>query len=139
MTRRVLAGGLAVAVAFLGTGCFTVHHAYHGDKFLTNGPNFDQPTHIVRHFSDHQRQFFLLHGGIPMGKPLNGLALAAKEAGTHDGVVNLRLRDGQDLVDIGITHIACLLSVLCGSWSTWVSGDVADAVPASNSLSQSQR
>jgi hypothetical protein len=40
--------------------------------------------------------------------------------------VNLELRDGQDILDMAVTHIACVFSLLCGTWSVWVEGDVVD-------------
>jgi hypothetical protein len=30
------------------------------------------------------------------------------------------------VTDTLITHIPCVLSLLCGTWSVWVEGDVAD-------------
>jgi hypothetical protein len=108
-------------------GCFTVRHEYSGDKLLTAGPTLNgRAVTKVRHFQVHDRQFFWIHGGFPVGEDLNGAALAAREAGTHAGVVNLRLADGQDIVDMGISHIACVLTLLCGTWSVWVEGDVVD-------------
>jgi hypothetical protein len=110
------------------SGCFTVRHAYDGPKVLTSDVSIDGfQLRKVRHFSVHDRQFFWLHGGVPVGEPLNGAALAAHQVGDHDGVVNLRLRDGQDELD-ALIHIPCLLGILCGSWSTWAEGDVIDLV-----------
>lgn len=110
-------------------GCFTVQHAYTGAKPMTNGAGLDQPTRIVEHFEVHDRQFFWLHGGVPVGEPLNGLALAGEQIGDHAGVVNLELRDGQSFFDIAVTHVPCLLSLLCGTWSVWAEGDVVDYLP----------
>jgi hypothetical protein len=124
ISRSLLAA--AVAAAALSSGCFTVQHRYEGDKILTNGPGLEEPTRVVRHFEAHDRQFFWLHGGVPTGKPLNALQMAADEAGAHPGVVNLVVKDGQDIPDILITHIPCVLSMLCGSWSAWAEGDVVD-------------
>lgn len=126
MTRRRVSTVLLWSLAMAGTGCFTVQHAYHGDKYLTNGPGLDRPTHVVDHFDEHDRQFFFLHGGVPVGEPLNALQTAADAAGDHPGVVNLEVSDGQDLFDIVVTHVPCVLSILCGTWSTWVEGDVVD-------------
>jgi hypothetical protein len=110
-------------------GCFTVRHRYSGDKVLTSASTVEGRTGpTVRHFDVHDRQFFWLHGGFPVGEDLNAAALAAREAGAHDAVVNLRLADGQDLVDMGVTHVLCVLSLLCGTWSTWAEGDVVDFV-----------
>jgi hypothetical protein len=61
---------------------------------------------------------------VPIGKPANGAELAAEQAGEHDGVVNLRLSDGQDLLDMFVSNILCVSSVLCGTWSVWAEGDV---------------
>jgi hypothetical protein len=108
-------------------GCFTVRHQYSGDKLLTSAPTVGgYKVEKVRHFASHDRQFFWLHGGIHVGEDLNGAELAASEIGSHDAVVNLRLRDGQSVTDTLITHIPCVLSLLCGTWSVWVEGDVAD-------------
>ena len=115
-----------LAAAALSTACFTVQHTYGGDKILTNGAGLAEPTRVVRHFEAHDRQFFWLHGGVPTGKPLNALDMAAAEAGPHPAVVNLVVKDGQDLADILITHVPCLLSMLCGTWSAWAEGDVVD-------------
>jgi hypothetical protein len=116
----------ALAAATLSSACFTVQHRYQGDKILTNGAGLEEPTRVVRHFAAHDRQFFWLHGGVPTGKPLNALQMAADEAGPHPAVVNLAVKDGQDLADILITHVPCLLSMLCGTWSAWAEGDVVD-------------
>ncbi len=108
-------------------GCFTVRHEYTGEKLLTAGPTLDgRAVKKVRHFEVHDRQFFWLHGGYGVGEDLNGAALAAREAGSHPGVVNLKLSDGQNIVDMGISHIACVLTLFCGTWSVWVEGDVVD-------------
>ena len=123
MTRRIAL--LCVLLPF--TACFGVTHGYDGDKVLTSDagiPGFRAVP--VSHFALQDRQFFFLHGGYPVGKPLNGAALAAEQIGSHDAVVNLRIWDGQDVGDSAITHVACLLSLLCGSWSVWVEGDVVD-------------
>jgi hypothetical protein len=108
-------------------GCFTVRHEYGGNKLLTSAPEVEgYEVQKVRHFERHDRQFFWLHGGIHVGEDLNGAKLAAAEIGSHDAVVNLQLRDGQSLADTFITHIPCVLSLLCGTWSVWVEGDVVD-------------
>ena len=62
-------------------GCFTVRHAYDGDRLLTSAPDVEgyQVRH-VRHFEGHDRQFFWLHGGVPAGRDLNGAEQAAREA-----------------------------------------------------------
>ncbi len=130
MSRRTLAFCVSLLLPMFGSGCYTIHHAYHGDKLLTNGPGLDRPTKVVRHFEASDRQFFWIHGGIPTGAPLNGLALAAKEAGDHPGVVNLKLKEGQRFTDLLITHIPCILGVVCGTWSTWIEGDVVDYADA---------
>lgn len=123
MNKRWLLPLLIIPLA----GCFSVRHAYDGPKILTSAPSVDGLTaRKVSHFKVQDRQFFWLHGGIPVGDPLNGAALAAAQAGDHDAVVNLRLSDGQDFGDVFITHIPCVLSLLCGSWSVWVEGDVVD-------------
>jgi hypothetical protein len=118
---------ILVLVSLLASGCFAVRHSYQGDKFLTSDP--DVPgltTRAVKHFQVRDRQFFWLHGGIPVGEPLNGAALAAREAEGHAGVVNLRIWEGQDLRDTVISHGPCLLTLLCGYWSVVVEGDVVD-------------
>ena len=81
-------------------GCFTVRHSYDGDRVLTSAPSIKgYRARTIRHFEKHDRQFFWLHGGFPVGEDLNGAELAASEIGTHDAVVNLKLRDGQNLTD----------------------------------------
>lgn len=128
---RRLAILLALLAALpLAAGCFTVTHRYQGTKPLTNAPGLERPSRVVRHFEKHDRQFFWLHGGVPVGEELNALGLAADAAEGHDGVVNLRLRDGQDWLDILVTHGPCVLSMLCGTWSAWAEGDVVDYTPA---------
>ena len=68
-------------------GCFTVRHAYDGDKLLTTDPSPPgRAVKLVRHFEAHDRQFFWIHGGFPVGESLNAAALAAKEADGHDAV-----------------------------------------------------
>ncbi|MFQ5514697.1 MAG: hypothetical protein ACE5FG_09680 [Myxococcota bacterium] len=108
-------------------GCFSVQHHYSGDKLLTSAPTIEgRRIRKVRHFAVHDRQFFWIHGGIPVGEPLNGAELAAREIGQHDAVVNLRLKDGQSLADTLISHVACVLTLVCGTWSVWAEGDVVD-------------
>jgi hypothetical protein len=126
MTRTIQLLGLCLTLPVFGSACFTVNHRYAGEKILTNGSGLEQPTRVVRHFEAHDRQFFWLHGGVPTGEPLNALAMAAEQAGPHPGVVNLVVKDGQDLADILITHIPCVLSLVCGTWSAWAEGDVVD-------------
>jgi hypothetical protein len=121
--RRLLLLGLALA----SSGCFTVRHTYSGPKVLTSDPAIPGVRiRTVAHFRARDRQFFWLHGGIPVGEPLNGAELAARQIGAHDAVVNLRLRDGQDLTDAFISHIPCILTLVCGTWSVWAEGDVVD-------------
>lgn len=129
MRRRLATRWVVMLLALPLTSCFTVRHAYDGDKFLTSDAEVPglQLTK-VKHFERHDRQFFWLHGGVPVGEDLNGAALAAREAWLYDGVVNLRIADGQSLLDMAVTHVACVLSLLCGSWSVWVEGDVVDVV-----------
>ncbi len=115
-------------------GCFTVRHSYHGDKLLTTDPAPPgRRVQVVRHFEAHDRQFFWLHGGVPVGEPLNAAALAAKQAEGHDAVVNLRISDGQNITDLLISHVPCVLTLICGTWSAWAEGDVVDYVPEGGS------
>jgi len=126
--RKVLSILLAIAPL---AGCFTVRHAYDGDKLLTTDPAPPgRAVKIVRHFSAHDRQFFWIHGGFPVGEPLNAAALAAKEADGHDAVVNLKIYDGQNITDLLISHVPCVLTLICGTWSAWAEGDVVDYMPA---------
>ena len=112
-------------------GCFSVTHAYTGDKLLTTDPAPPgRGVRLVRHFEAHDRQFYWIHGGFPVGEPLNAAALAAKEAGDHDAVVNLEIYDGQNITDLLISHVPCVLTLICGTWSAWAEGDVVDYVPA---------
>ncbi|MEX2207147.1 MAG: hypothetical protein WEF50_13040 [Myxococcota bacterium] len=121
---------LLLAIAPLA-GCFSVTHAYSGDKLLTTDPTPPgRGVRLVRHFEAHDRQFYWLHGGFPVGEPLNAAALAAREAGDHDAVVNLEIHDGQNFTDLLISHVPCVLTLICGSWSAWAEGDVVDYVPA---------
>ena len=122
---------LCVLIATLPlAGCFTVRHSYHGDKLLTTDPAPPgRQVKLVRHFSVHDRQFFWIHGGFPVGEPLNGAALAAKQAEGHDAVVNLKISDGQNFTDLLISHVPCVLTLICGTWSAWAEGDVVDYVP----------
>jgi hypothetical protein len=116
---------LAVLIPLVG--CFTVRHSYDGPLILTSDASVEgREMRTVRHFEARDRQFFWLHGGYPVGEDLNGAELAAAQAEGHDAVVNLHLTDGQDFRDVVITHVPCLLSLLCGTWSVWVEGDVAD-------------
>jgi hypothetical protein len=126
MRKRSRLWAVALLLPTFGSGCYTVHHAYHGDKLLTNGAGLDQPTKVVRHFEAHDRQFFWIHGGIPTGEPLNGLELAARQAGPHPGVVNLKVKEGQNVADLFYTHVPCILGIVCGTWSTWAEGDVVE-------------
>jgi hypothetical protein len=118
---------LALAAALGASGCFTVRHTYTGPKVMT--PDAAIPgvrARKVAHFDVRDRQFFWIHGGFPVGEDLDGAQLAARQIGSHDGVVNLRIRDGQDLTDAFISHIPCVLTLICGTWSVWAEGDVVD-------------
>jgi hypothetical protein len=109
------------------SACFSVRHSYRGDKFLTAAAEVPGVETVkIRHFVRQDRQFFLIHGAVPLGPPLNGASLAAREIGEHAGVVNLRIRDGQDAADLAVSHGICVLQLLCGMWSVWVEGDVVD-------------
>jgi hypothetical protein len=126
--RKVLSTLLAIVPL---AGCFTVRHAYDGDKLLTTDPAPPgREVKVVRHFSAHDRQFFWIHGGFPVGEPLNAAALAAEEVGDHDAAVNLKISDGQDITDLLISHVPCVLTLICGTWSAWAEGDVVDYVPS---------
>lgn len=112
-------------------GCFTVRHSYSGEKLLTTDPAPPgRGVRLVRHFEAHDRQFFWIHGGFPVGEPLNAAALAAAQAEGHDAVVNLKIRDGQNITDLLISHVPCVLTLICGTWSAWAEGDVVDYLPA---------
>lgn len=121
--RRILSIGLALAAS----GCFTVRHSYDGPKVMTSDPEIPGVrVKKVAHFAVRDRQFYWIHGRFPVGEALNGAALAAGQIGDHDGVVNLRIRDGQDLTDAFISHVPCILTLVCGTWSAWAEGDVVD-------------
>jgi hypothetical protein len=123
-SNRRLALAAALAAALLAPGCYQARHAYLGPKLLTTGPGVGAEARIVRHFREHDRQFFLLYGLVPIGEPANGAQMAAHAVGEHDGAVNLRLADGQDLVDMIVSNLVCVMGVLCGTWSVWAEGDV---------------
>ena len=127
--HRLLAFGLALAAS----GCFTVRHSYDGPKLMTSDPAVPgMRVQKVGHFRARDRQFFWIHGAFPVGEDLNGAQLAARQIGPHDGVVNLRLSDGQDLTDVFISHLLpCVLTIFCGTWSVWAEGDVVDFEEAS--------
>ena len=113
------------------SGCFTVRHSYSGEKLLTTDPAPPgRGVRLVRHFEAHDRQFYWIHGGFPVGEPLNAAALAAAQAEGHDAVVNLKIRDGQNITDLLISHVPCVLTLICGTWSAWAEGDVVDYLPA---------
>ena len=122
--RLLLVSVLLAALG--GSGCYQARHAYAGPKLLTTGPGVGTEARVVRHFRDHDRQLFLAYGLVPLGEPANGAELAAKAVGEHDGAVNLRLSDGQDLLDMFVSNILCVASVLCGTWSVWAEGDVVE-------------
>ena len=126
--RRFLS--LLLAIVPL-SGCFTVRHSYSGEKLLTTDPAPPgRGVRLVRHFEAHDRQFYWIHGGFPVGEPLNAAALAAAQAEGHDAVVNLAIRDGQNITDLLISHVPCVLTLICGTWSAWAEGDVVDYLPA---------
>ena len=126
--RRFLS--LLLAIVPL-SGCFTVRHSYSGEKLLTTDPAPPgRGVRLVRHFEAHDRQFYWIHGGFPVGEPLNAAALAAAQAEGHDAVVNLKIRDGQNITDLLISHVPCVLTLICGTWSAWAEGDVVDYLPA---------
>jgi hypothetical protein len=114
----------ALAAALLAPGCYQARHAYAGPKLLTTGPGLGAEARVVRHFREQDRQLFLLYGLLPLGEPANGAQMAARAIGEHDGAVNLRLSDGQDLVDMIVSNLVCVMGVLCGTWSVWAEGDV---------------
>ena len=126
--RRFLS--LLLAIVPL-SGCFTVRHSYSGEKLRTTDPAPPgRGVRLVRHFEAHDRQFYWIHGGFPVGEPLNAAALAAAQAEGHDAVVNLKIRDGQNITDLLISHVPCVLTLICGTWSAWAEGDVVDYLPA---------
>jgi hypothetical protein len=124
----------ALTAVLLGSGCYQAHHAYAGPKLLTTGPGLGAEARVVRHFREHDRGFFVLYGLVPIGEKANGAELAAEAVGEHDGAVNLRLSDGQDLVDMFVSNILCVMGVLCGTWSVWAEGDVVQITGASEQV-----
>jgi hypothetical protein len=118
---------LALSLVVCG-GCFQAHYSYDGPKLLTTGPDLGSEVEMVEHFRVHERQFYLFYGNKKIGKIRNGAEMAATAAGDHDGVINLQLSDGQNIVDMLFSNFVCLLSVVCGSWSIWAEGDVVDVV-----------
>ncbi len=124
MRRQTLGIGLALLAAIGSLGCFQARYSYDGPKLLTTGPSLGTEAEVVRHFRTHDRQFYLLVGLLPIGEPANGAEMAAREVGDHDGVVNLVLADGQDVVDMLFSNLVCGLGIICGSWSVWAEGDV---------------
>ncbi len=128
MIPRRLAALAAAAALGLATGCYQAHHAYNGPKLLTTGAGLGTRVEHVRHFRVQERQLYVLYGLVPVGSRKNGAAMAAEAAGEYDGVVNLRLADGQDLLDMAFSNLVCGLGILCGSWSVWAEGDVVRIV-----------
>ncbi len=118
---------LSVLAAVLpGCAFYSTVYSYDGPKFLTTAPGLGAEARVVGRFEEHDRQFYLLYGLFPMGTRVNGAQLAADALGDHDAAVNLKMSDGQNLADMLITYFPCLLSLLCGTWSTWVEGDIVD-------------
>ena len=127
MGRRIAAGALCIFLS----GCFQTHYSYNGPKRLTTASKLEVETKKIGNFEAHDRGFYLFYGLIPIGNRVNGAELAAESVGEHDGAVNLRFSDGQDFVDMLISNVPCLFSLLCGSWSVWARGDVVDIVEES--------
>ena len=119
---------LAALGLLLLPGCFQARYAYDGPKLLTTADSLGTEASVVRRFEAHDRGFYWLFGRIPHSEPVNGAELAAREVGEHDGAINLRFSDGQDLVDAFVSQVICVFGVLCGSWSVWAEGDVVDLV-----------
>ena len=40
--------------------------------------------------------------------------------------MNLKIDDGQNITDLLISHVPCVLTLICGTWSAWAEGDVVD-------------
>lgn len=117
---------LAAAALFVSlSACSTINYSYNGPKKLTTGPGLSEPTRIVRHVKIHQRQFGWIHGGI-VSTPADPLQALAASAGDAPGVVNVRLKDGQNITDLLISHVPCVLTILCSTWSTYAEGDVVE-------------
>lgn len=128
MTRQKLWKLSSVLLLIFSTACSTIHYSYDGPKKLTTGPGLSEPTRIVRHVKIHQRQFGWIHGGI-VHKYADPLQELANSAGDAPGVVNVRLKDRQNITDLLISHGPCLLTILCSTWSTYAEGDVVEYMP----------
>lgn len=122
--RSVLVG---LALLLL-PGCFQARYAYDGPKLLTTAASLGTETAVVRRFEAHDRGFYWLLGLVPHGEAVNGAELAAREVGEHDGAINLRFSDGQDLLDTFVSQVVCVFGVVCGTWSVWAEGDVVDLI-----------
>jgi len=114
------------ATGLSGCAFYSTIYAYDGSKLLTTGPGLGAQARVVGRFEEHDRQFYLLYGLLPVGERVNGAELAAHALGDHDAGINLRMSDGQNLVDMLISYIPCVAGLLCGTWSTWVEGDIVD-------------
>lgn len=115
-----------MAAGLSGCAFYSTIYSYDGPKLLTTAPGLGAEARVVGRFEAHDRQFYLLYGLLPVGKRVNGAQLAAEAVGDHDAAINLQMSDGQNVADMFISYIPCLLGLLCGTWSTWVEGDIVD-------------
>lgn len=126
--RQLLAALALLGLALPGCAFYSTVYSYDGPKILTTAPGLGDEARVVGRFQEHDRQFYLLYGLFPVGTRVNGAQLAADALGEHDAAINLKMSDGQNLADMFITYLPCVMGLLCGSWSTWVEGDVVDLV-----------
>jgi hypothetical protein len=126
--RRLRAVALIAVLAAALPGCafYSTVYSYDGPKMLTTAPGLGGEARVVGRFAEHERQFYLFYGLLPLGHRVNGARMAADALGEHDAAINLRMSDGQDALDMVVSYVPCLLGLLCGTWSTWVKGDIVD-------------
>ena len=109
-------------VLLFSLGCYTVQHKYDGPIIITNAKEIQGKTNVVKHFKKHDRQVFWLFGLVGSGEKLNGIKLAAEEAGPNQGIVNFRLEDG---MSTGDAFLDGLIGIV-GTYSVWIEGDVIE-------------
>jgi len=114
---------LTITLALLaGSGCYTVRHEYTGPIIITNAKQVEGKTKVVKHFKKHDRQLFWLFGLVGSGQKLNGITLAAEEAGPNQAIVNFRLKDGMSTGDAFLDGLVGIV----GTYSVWIEGDVVE-------------
>ena len=113
---------LALISTQIFSGCASIENKYPENatpKAVSFGPSIKGSQSFVRHFDVKERKVFWFFYLVPHSK-FSAYELAEKNVGKDEEITNLQIKTQMDVLDC----IISIFSIIIGTWSVRVSGDV---------------